>query len=93
MYIYIYIHFSGRRSIFVLFFSGFDTFHAQGKMWMICITFALHTLPCYLVLNKVMLDLTEEKVCSKGESTMVGTNLYEPVICCYDVLMEQFFVK
>ena len=80
-------------SMFVLLFSGFDTFHAQGKMRMVCRTFAIHTLPCYLILNKVMLDLTEEKVCLKGESTMVGTNLDTPVTCCYDVLMEQYFVK
>ena len=61
--------------MFVLLFSGFDTFHAQGKMRMICRMFAIHTLPCYLILNKVMFDQTEEKVCFKGESTMVGTNL------------------
>ena len=68
-------------SMFVLLFSGFDTFHAQGKMRMVCRTFAIHTLPCYLILNKVMLDLTEEKVCLKRESTMVGTVLDAPVTC------------
>ena len=67
--------------MFVIFFSGFDTFHAQGKMRMVCKTFAIHTLSCYLILNKVMLDLTEEKVCFKGESTMVGTVLDAPVTC------------
>ena len=79
--------------MFVLLFSGFDSFHAQGKIRMICRTFAIHALPCYLILNKVMLDLREEKVCLKGESTMVGINLDGPVTCCYDVLMEQYFVK
>ena len=79
--------------MFVLLFSGFDTFHAQGKMRMICRIFAIHTLPCYLILNKVILDQTEEKVCFKGESAMVGTNLDAPVTCCYDVLMKQYFVK
>ena len=73
--------------MFVLFFSGFDTFHAQGKMRMICRTFAIHTLPCYLILNKVMLDLTEEKLCLKGESAMVGTNLDAPVTCCYGAVL------
>ena len=68
-------------SMFVLLFSGFDTFHAQGKMRMVCKTFAIHTLSCYLILNKVMLDLTEEKVCFKRESTMVGTVLDAPVTC------------
>ena len=77
--------------MFVLLFSGFDTFHAQGKMRMICRTFAIHT--CYLILNKVMLNLTEEKVCFKRESTMVGTVLDAPVTCCYDILMKQYFVK
>ena len=69
--------------MFVVFFSGFTfhTFHAQGKMRMVCKTFAIHTLSCYLILNKVMLDLTEEKECFKRESTMVGTVLDAPVIC------------
>ena len=74
-------------SMFVLLFSGFDTFYAQGKMRMVCRTLAIHTLPCYLILNKVMLDLTEEKVCFKGESTMVGTVLDAPFTCCYDVVL------
>ena len=60
--------------MFALLFSGFNTFHAQGKMRMICRIFAIHTLLCYLILNKLMLDQTDEKVCFKGESTMVGTN-------------------
>ena len=51
--------------MFALLFSGFDTFYARGKMRMVCRTLAIHTLPCYLILNKVMLDLTEEKVCFK----------------------------
>ena len=72
--------------MFLVLFSGFDTFYAQGKM-MVCRTFAIHTLSCYLILNKVMLDLTEEKVCFKGESTMVGTVLDAPVTCCYDVVL------
>ena len=79
--------------MFVLLFSGFDTFHAQGKMMMICRTFAIHTLPCYLILNKAMLDLTEEKLCLKEESAMVRTNLDAAVTCCCGVLMEQYFVE
>ena len=80
--------------MFVLLFSGFDTFHAQGKMRMVCRTFTIHILPCYLILNKVMLDLTEKKVYFKEESTIVGTVLDAPVSCSYDVvLMEQYFVK
>ena len=80
--------------MFVQLFSGFNTYHAQGKMRMICTTFVIHTLPCYRILNKVMLDLTEEKVCFKGESTMVGTVLDAPVTCCYDIiLMKQYFIK
>ena len=79
--------------MFVLLFSGFDTYHAQEKMRMICTTLVIHTLPCYRILNKVMLDLIEEKICFKGKSTMVGTVLDAPFTCCYDVLMEQYFVK
>ena len=79
--------------MFVLLFSGFDTFHAQGKMIMICRTFAIRTLPGYLILNKVMLYLTEEKLCLKGETAVVGTNLDAAVTCCYGVLMEQYFVE
>ena len=74
-------------SMFVVLFSGFDTFYAQGKMRMVCRTLAIHTLPCYLILNKVMLDLTEEKVCFKGESTMVGTVLDAPFTCWNDVVL------
>ena len=44
--------------MFVLLFTGFDTFHAQEKMRMVCRTFAILTLPCYLILNKMMLHLT-----------------------------------
>ena len=73
--------------MFVLLFSGFDTFYAQGKMRMVCRTLAIHTLPCYHILNKVMLDLTEEKVCFKGESTMVDTVLDALFTCCYDVIL------
>ena len=69
--------------MFVLLFSRFDTFHAQGKIRMVCRTFAIHSLPCYLILNKAMFDL-EEKVCFKGESAMVGTVLDAPVTCCCD---------
>ena len=76
--------------MFVILFSGFDTFHVQGKMRMVCRTFAIHTLPCYLILNKVMLNLTEEKVYFKGESTVLNA----PVTCCCDiVLMKQYFIK
>ena len=69
--------------MFVLLFSRFDTFHAQGKIRMVCRTFAIHSLPCFLILNKAMFDL-EEKVCFKGESAMVGTVLDAPVTCCCD---------
>ena len=44
--------------MFVLLFSGFDAFHAEGKMRMDCRIFTILTLPCYLILNKMMLDLT-----------------------------------
>ena len=44
--------------MFVLLFSGFGTFPGQGKMSMVCRTFAILTLPCYLILNKMMLYLT-----------------------------------
>ena len=67
--------------MFVLLFSGLDTFHAQVKMRMICRTFAIHTLPCLMEQRK------------RYVSTMVGTNLNAPATCCYDVLMEQYFVK
>ena len=66
--------------MFLVLFSGFNNFHAQGKM-MVCRTFAIYTLSCYLILNKVMLDLTEEKLCFKRESTMVGAVLDAPVTC------------
>ena len=72
---------------FLLLFSGFDTFYAQGEMRMVCRTLAIYILPCYLIWNKVMLDLTEEKVCFKEKSTMVGTVLDAPVTCCYDVVL------
>ena len=64
----------------VLLFSGFDTFHAQETMSMTCRTFAIDTLPCCLILNKVMLDLTEEKVCFKEESTLFGINLEQSIL-------------
>ena len=54
-------------SMFVLLFSGFDTFHAQGKVRMVCRWF------------EVMLDLIQENACFKGESTMAGTVLDVPV--------------
>ena len=80
--------------MFALLFSGFDTFHAQGKIRMVCRRFAIHTLPCYLILNKVMFNLAEEKVCFKGESTIFGSVLDAPVTCYYNVvLMKQYFVK
>ena len=71
----------------VLLFSGFDTFYAQEKMKKVCRALAIHTLPCYLILNKVILDLTEENVYFKGESSMVGTVLDAPFTCCYDVAL------
>ena len=52
--------------MFVLLFSGFDTFHAQGKMRLVCGTFAVLTLPCYLILNKMMLDLTGKGMFRRG---------------------------
>ena len=70
-------------------FSDFDTLHEQEKMGMVFRTFAILTLPCYLVLNKKMLDLTERAMFQK-----VGTVFDPPVTCWYDVvLMEQYFVK
>ena len=72
---YIYV----ASSMFVLLFSCFDTFHAQGKIRMVCRTFTIHTLPCYLILNKAMFDL-EEKVCFKGESAM-GWNCFGCTSC------------
>ena len=53
-------------SMFLLLFSGFDTSHAQGNMRMICRTFAILTLPCYLILNKMMLDLTGKGMLQRG---------------------------
>ena len=53
-------------SMFVLLFSGFDTFHAQGMMRMVCRKFAILTLPCYLILNRVMLDLTGKGMFQTG---------------------------
>ena len=80
--------------MFVLLFSGFDAFHAQEKIRIVCRAFAIHTLPCSLILKKVMLDLTDEKLCFKGESTMVGPVLDALATCCYDVvIMEQYFKK
>ena len=52
--------------MFVLLFSGFDTFHAQGKMGMVCRTFAILTLPCYLILDNKMLDLTKKGIFQRG---------------------------
>ena len=43
--------------VFVLLFSGFDTLTAQGKMGMVCRTFSVLTLTCYLILNNKILDL------------------------------------
>ena len=53
-------------SMFVLLFSGFDAFHAEGKMRMDCRIFAIFTLPCYLILNKMMLDLTGKCMLQRG---------------------------
>ena len=50
----------------VLLFSGFDTFHAQGKMRMVCRTLAILALPCYLILNKMMLGLTGKGMFQRG---------------------------
>ena len=56
---------------------------------MLCGTFAILTLPCYLILDNKMLDLTERAMFQK-----VGTVFDPPVTCWYDVvLMEQYFVK
>ena len=80
-------------SVVVLLFSGFDIFHAQRKIGMVCRTLDILTLPCYLILNNMMLDLTG-RGCSKGESTMVGTVFDAPVTCCYEViLMLQYFTR
>ena len=53
-------------SMFVLVFSGFDTFHAQEKMRMVCRTFAILTLPCYIISNKMMLDLKGKGMLQMG---------------------------
>ena len=52
--------------MFVLLSSGFDTFHAQGKMGMVCRTFAILTLPCYLILDNKMLDLRKKGILQTG---------------------------
>ena len=52
--------------MFVLLFSGFGTFPAQGKMRMVCRTFAILTLTCYFILNKMMLDLTGKGMFQRG---------------------------
>ena len=49
-------------SVFVLIFSGFDTFYAQGKVEMVCRTFAVLTLPCSLILGNKMLHLTKKRI-------------------------------
>ena len=53
-------------SVFVLLSSGFDTFHAKEKMEMVCRTFAVLTLPCYLILNNKMLHLTGKGMSQRG---------------------------
>ena len=53
-------------SVFVLLFSGFDTFHVQGKMGMVYRTFAILILPCYLTLNNKMFDLTGKSMFQRG---------------------------
>ena len=52
--------------MFVLLCSGFGTFPAQGKMRMVCRTFAILTLTCYFILNKMMLDLTGKGMFQRG---------------------------
>ena len=53
-------------SVFVLLFSGFDTFHLQGKMRIVYRTFATLSLPCYLTLNNNMFDLTRKGMFQRG---------------------------
>ena len=53
-------------SMFLPLFFGFDTSHAQGKMRMVCRTFVILTLPCYLILNKMLLDLTGKGMLQRG---------------------------
>ena len=55
-------------SVFVLIFSGFDTFYAQGKVEMVCRTFAVLTLPCSLILGNKMLHLTKKRIFQQGVS-------------------------
>ena len=43
-------------SVFVLIFSDFNTFHAQGKIEMVYRIFAIMTLPCYLILGNKILE-------------------------------------
>ena len=53
-------------SVFVLLFCGFDTFHVQGKMGMVCGTFFILMLPCYIILDDKMLDLTGKSSFQRG---------------------------
>ena len=52
--------------MFVLLISGFDTLQAQGKLGMVCRTFFILTLPCYLILNNKMLDITGKSMFQGG---------------------------
>ena len=52
--------------MFVLIFSGFDTFHAQGKIETVCRTFVIQTLPCYLTFGNKMLELTGKGIFQGG---------------------------
>ena len=53
-------------SVLASLFSDFDTLHEQEKMGMVFRTFAILTLPCYLVLNKKILDLTRKGMFQSG---------------------------
>ena len=54
-------------SVFVLLFCGFDTFHTEGKMGMVCRTFATLTFFHYLILH----DLTERHVSNGSQPWLV----------------------
>ena len=71
--------------MFVLLFSSFDTFHAQGKMRMVFRTFAILTLPCYLILDNKILGLAGKDMFQRGVNH--DTIFDVPVACCYDLVL------
>ena len=53
-------------SAFVLIFAGFDTFYVQEMMEMVCNTFVILTLSCYLFLSNKMFDLKRKSMLRRG---------------------------